>query len=185
MPELPEVETIVTDLRPRLVGRRIASFRVGKKNLRRPWNTRWTSALRGKKIETVVRRGKWIVLRLEKGLHLVFHLGMTGQLMVVQARQPLASHTHVVADLDETDEQLHFRDIRRFGSVTFFAGEAHVNRFFHDSGLGPEPFDLEPGYWRTFMRMRRCLRPSFIQDVWAARSGPRRLAGFDAPSSKS
>jgi formamidopyrimidine-DNA glycosylase len=84
---------------------------------------------------------------------------MTGQLTVVQAHHPMALHTHVVMDLDDADQQLRFRDIRRFGSVSFFADEANLNRFFHDSGLGPEPFDLEPHYWRGCLaRTRRCLK---------------------------
>jgi len=159
VPELPEVETIVRELRPRLLGRRITAVRIGKKNLRRPWKTRWSSDLIGRRIEAVGRRGKWILLRLEKELHLVFHLGMTGQLTGVPARLTRALHTHLTMDLDQEDIQLRFRDIRRFGSVTLFANEAIMQSFFRTSGLGPEPFDLEPRYWRDCLaRTSRCLK---------------------------
>ena len=65
------------------------------------------------------RRGKWIVLDLDAGRHLVFHLGMTGQLTVTDATVPLQNHTHLVFDLESSPPlQLRFRDVRRFGSAT-------------------------------------------------------------------
>jgi formamidopyrimidine-DNA glycosylase len=190
VPELPEVETIVRGLRPLLLGRRIIAVRIGKKNLRRPWKTRWRSDLIGKKIEVVGRRGKWILLRLEKGFHLVVHLGMTGQLTVVPAQQTRMLHTHMTMDLDQEDVQLRFRDVRRFGSVTLFASEANVQSFFDASGLGPEPFDLEPRYWRdSLARTNRCLKAVLLDQrilagvgniyadeaLFEARLHPRRL----------
>ncbi len=44
---------------------------------------------------------------------------------------------------------MRYRDIRRFGSATVFAGRQELDQFFQLSGLGPEPFDLDPNYWRT------------------------------------
>jgi formamidopyrimidine-DNA glycosylase len=159
VPELPEVETIVRELRPKLVGRRITAIWVGKKNLRRPWNRRWTPGLIGKKIQGVARRGKWILLQLDNQGYLVFHLGMTGQLTVVPAPQASAPHTHVVMDLDRRGMQLRFRDIRRFGCAAVLANQARMESFFHNSGLGPEPFDLEVGYWQSCLaRTNRCLK---------------------------
>jgi formamidopyrimidine-DNA glycosylase len=147
VPELPEVETVVRDLRPHLVGRRIAWVARGGKALRRPWSADWESALTGGRIREVRRRGKWIVAGLEGGLHLVFHLGMTGQLVVADAAEPRAEHTHLVFGLGRRRE-LRFRDVRRFGSATLLPSAAEVQRFFGDAGLGPEPFDLGRGYWR-------------------------------------
>src|SRR5579872_2339210 len=83
MPELPEVETVVRDLRPHLVGRRIAAVEVGTRPLRRPWAKEWGPALEGRRVVEVRRRGKWILIHLDPQQHLVIHLGMTGQLTVV------------------------------------------------------------------------------------------------------
>src|SRR5262245_26630428 len=101
MPELPEVETVVRELRPLVVGRVIASVRFGKKSLRRSWSPRWKSALLGQRMAAVTRYGKWIFVSLANGCTLVIHLGMTGQLTVVSAGSPLAAHTHVVLGLDD------------------------------------------------------------------------------------
>jgi formamidopyrimidine-DNA glycosylase len=147
VPELPEVETVVRDLRPLLVGRRIATVAYGGKMLRRPWLREWTTALVGQRVSEVRRRGKWIVLALAGGPRLVVHLGMTGQLVVMPARTARAEHTHLVFGLGGGRE-LRFRDIRRFGSATLFASEEELDGFFEQLRLGPEPFDLDRNYWR-------------------------------------
>ena len=108
MPELPEVETVVRDLRPCLVGHRLTSVAVGSLPLRRRWSAEWGPALVGRHVQDVTRRGKWIVVGLNGGLQLVIHLGMTGQLTVVPARQPLQPHTHLVIGLDRGGRQLRF-----------------------------------------------------------------------------
>lgn len=148
MPELPEVETVVRDLRGPLVGRRLLAVRAGRKALRRPWSASWKRAIVGRGVRSVERRGKWILLDLD-GAFLLVHLGMTGQFTAVSPQLPRLAHTHLVFQLDCGDSELRFRDIRRFGSVTFFPSRAELDRFFENSGLGPEPFDLDPGYWRA------------------------------------
>jgi formamidopyrimidine-DNA glycosylase len=149
VPELPEVETIVRDLRALLTGRRIAAVRrASEQRLRRPWDEGWAALLAGRRIDEVRRRGKWIVLALDSGAFLVVHLGMTGQLTVAAADDPVAPHTHLVFDLEEPGRQLRFRDVRRFGSASLFAGAAELEAFFAANGLGPEPFALDPRAWR-------------------------------------
>ena len=159
MPELPEVETIVRDLRPSLVGRRIAAVRVGDRPLRRRWSADWEPDLVGRRVGEVRRRGKWILLVLDRDYHLVIHLGMTGQLTVKSAREPLANHTHVILDLDRGRRQLRFRDVRRFGSATLIPGRKRVEQFFEEARLGPEPFDVDSGYFRSRLAgTYRCLK---------------------------
>lgn len=148
MPELPEVETVVRELRPALVGRRIVSVRVSKRALRRRWSKSWGRQLAGQRILEIRRRGKWIILHLADGGRLLLHLGMTGQLQVWNPEQRVQRHTHLIIGLDDRGRQLRFRDVRRFGSATLFANEEGLAEFFEQSGLGPEPFDVEPSYWR-------------------------------------
>lgn len=159
MPELPEVETVVRELRPRIAGRRIASVRVGRRRLRSPWKRSWGSQLAGRRIEALHRRGKWIVAALEGGARLVLHLGMTGQLRVVPADRPPAPHTHLVLRLGPGALELRFRDVRRFGSATLFPTAREADDFFLAASLGPEPFELNPNDWRRRLAStRRCLK---------------------------
>jgi formamidopyrimidine-DNA glycosylase len=64
MPELPEVETVVRDLRPLLTARTILSARQSKKKLRRPWKPQWSAEVIGARVMELRRRGKWILIDL-------------------------------------------------------------------------------------------------------------------------
>jgi formamidopyrimidine-DNA glycosylase len=146
VPELPEVETVVRDLRPRLVRRRLTSVVVSDRPLRGAWVPAWADRLCGRRVRAVRRRGKWILIVLDAGL-LVIHLGMTGQLTVGPADRPLADHTHLRIGLEDGKE-LRFRDVRRFGSVTLFDGPADLDAYLADR-LGPEPWDIDARNWRA------------------------------------
>src|SRR5437660_4248 len=106
VPELPEVETIARELRLRLIGQRLAGIRVSRRRLRSKWSASWVPMITGLGIETVRRRGKWIILDLDGHRHLLFHLGMTGQLCLERAEAPPARHTHWIAQLDRSGQQL-------------------------------------------------------------------------------
>lgn len=147
MPELPEVETVVRDLRPLLVGRKINAVRASKHKLRSPWKAAWNAQVTGQTVDRVERRGKWIVLDLRDGKRLVLHLGMTGQLTVVDAAQPRQDHVHLIFGLDG-EKELRFRDSRRFGSARVFPDQEALEEFFEANKLGPEPFGLDPTAWR-------------------------------------
>ena len=150
MPELPEVETVVRDLRPLLVGRRVVAVRAGAKKLRTPWRKAWGAALTGAAVEAVRRRGKWIVVDLSTGGRLVVHLGMTGQFTVAAGDADVTNHLHLRFDLDD-GRQLRFRDPRRFGSAELFPDEAAVLTHLAER-LGPEPGDLDPAAFRAALR---------------------------------
>ncbi|OWK43127.1 bifunctional DNA-formamidopyrimidine glycosylase/DNA-(apurinic or apyrimidinic site) lyase [Fimbriiglobus ruber] len=154
MPELPEVETVVRDLRPLLVGKRLRAVRTGKQSLRRPWQAAWTRPLTGATVAAVRRRGKWILIDLDgkaSSPRLLIHLGMTGQLTVAAASVPQPDHLHLWFDLDGGDQQLRFRDPRRFGSADVFPDETALEAFLAER-LGPEPFDLDAAAFRASLR---------------------------------
>ena len=171
MPELPEVETVVRDLRPCLVGRTIRKIETSRLALR--GGGRPTSPLKqivGHTIRSVTRRGKWIRIELI-GPRLLVHLGMTGQFTTTDATTPRQNHTHFVASLDDGRE-LRFRDVRRFGSITLFDDLAALDRFFVDIGLGPEPFDIAPESWRDRLKKTgRCLKACLLDQSLVAGIG--------------
>lgn len=171
MPELPEVETVVRDLRPKLVGRRILSVRAGKQALRRPWSSPWEAKLVNRRVRSVRRRGKWIVVDFEGRRSLVFHLGMTGRLTLAAPGEPMPPHTHLVFELGR-DAQMRFNDIRRFGSATLFDRPAALQGFFEQARLGPEPFEMDPDYWRQRLAATaRCLKAVLLDQTVVAGVG--------------
>jgi formamidopyrimidine-DNA glycosylase len=170
VPELPEVETVVRDLRPLLVGRTFAGIEVGRKALRRKWSRSWVATLLGQRVDGIHRRGKWILIDLGESWLLV-HLGMTGQFTVAAAGAPRETHTHIIFTLDDANE-LRFRDIRRFGSVTYYPARAKLDAFFARNGLGPEPFDLDGTYWRqSLQNTKRSLKAILLDQTIVAGIG--------------
>jgi formamidopyrimidine-DNA glycosylase len=148
VPELPEVETVVRELRPGLLGQELTGVRRSRLALRTKWQPAWNRLLAGRVVNAVERRGKWIVVRLDDDSRLVVHLGMTGQLRVVETAVAREPHTHLIVGLNGGNSELRFRDVRRFGSATVFRSGTELANFFLASELGPEPFTLSPPYWR-------------------------------------
>jgi formamidopyrimidine-DNA glycosylase len=158
MPELPEVETIVADLRPHLVGRTIVQCDLRFPSLvRHPEPEVFADSIVGLTIETLGRRGKYILAGLEGGDQLVIHLGMSGQLRLVDAQTPLLDHTHVILDLDN-GRQLRYRDPRRFGRL-LLGTEASLIAAGRMPRLGPEPIDEDFGADDLYVRLRRRRAP--------------------------
>src|SRR5262245_22941468 len=113
MPELPEVETVVRELRPLLGGRTILAVSVSRKPLRFKWLQQWRPLVIGRRIDAIGRRGKWLLFGLDDRSILLGHLGMTGQMRVVLREETRESHTHLVFTLDDGQEW-RYRDVRRF-----------------------------------------------------------------------
>ena len=87
MPELPEVETIVRELRPRLTGRHIVSAEILHPRITRFCRDDFASVAGGRRIEEVLRHGKFILLRMDRGW-ITIHLGMTGKILFDAPRRP-------------------------------------------------------------------------------------------------
>src|SRR2546427_3671739 len=154
MPELPEVETIVADLRPHLVGRSILRAELNFPTIvRHPEPEQFIDALVGMRIESVGRRGKYILLGLTDNLVLVVHLGMTGQLRLVDAVAPLEKHTHAVFFLDD-GRQLRYRDPRRFGRLLLGTEQALLTAKKMPR-LGPEPIAPDFASDELYRRLRK------------------------------
>lgn len=170
MPELPEVETVARDLRPLLIGRSLVSLRRSRKSLRQKWSRKCETTLLGSKIEAIHRRGKWLLLELDRGPFLMVHLGMTGQFTVVRPGTLKEDHTHFVFLLDDHSE-LRFRDIRRFGSITFFADRAGWEGYLADR-LGPEPWDVPAQAWQSDLaKSKRSLKAILLDQTIIAGVG--------------
>ena len=193
MPELPEVETIVADLRPHLVGRRIVSCDLRFPSIvRHPEPEAFIDAVAGMSIISARRRGKYILLDFGNDLMLVVHLGMTGQLRLVNPDTPIAKHTHAIFMLDD-GRHLRYRDPRRFGRL-LLGTEQSLVLSKKLPRLGPEPIDPEfaPEELYRRLRKRRSALKAFLLDQAAlagigniyadeslhrARLRPDRLAG--------
>ena len=109
MPELPEAETTVRALRPKVVGRELRSLRVFDPKLAKLSSFLALPA----KVEEILRRGKYIIFVLPKKLLLV-HLRMSGRLAWVE-EEDVPKHSRLILEFPEG--RVAFIDPRRLGTV--------------------------------------------------------------------
>jgi formamidopyrimidine-DNA glycosylase len=173
LPELPEVETVVRLIRPRLEGRTIVGVDVRwTRTLGGLAPAKFRRAVVGTRVVRVWRRAKYAVMDLERAGqpagHLVGHLRMTGRFHVEPAELKPGPYTRLVLDLDD-GRRFHFVDVRKFGRLTF-APDWRVPL----GRLGPEPLGPEftPATLRAGLRARRrLLKPLLLDQTFVAGLG--------------
>src|SRR6185369_2115564 len=99
MPELPEVETVRRQLEPVMRGARITHVLLRRKDLRRPFPLAFASRLEGRRIGSVDRRGKYLLLALDSGETLLMHLGMSGSFRISRDSNRKRSSAAAAGDL--------------------------------------------------------------------------------------
>jgi formamidopyrimidine-DNA glycosylase len=173
VPELPEVETIRRYLAPHVEGRTISHLDV--------LDPRWcdpappeelAQAVDGRRIETLSRRGKYLDWDLEDEVHVVMHLRMTGNILLVPAAEDDPARKHVRARITLDDgNRLLFVDPRRFGTGDVLLGDDARDDYF-DKRLGVEP--LSPDFTAEALKAQAAKRK---QPVKAFLLNQERVAG--------
>lgn len=180
VPELPEVQTIVSDLNKILVGRTIKTFHLLNQKTLGLSKVVFTRRVRGKKILAVKRRAKMIIIDLGEELILI-HLKMTGQLIVGAAGRWLAGGGHPIAN--EPKElpnkfsrawfgldhglSLFFNDVRKFGWIKLIKAK-NLSEATANFGLEPlsKEFTLE-----NFSKLLSRKKKSFIKQALLDQKG--------------
>jgi formamidopyrimidine-DNA glycosylase len=174
MPELPEVETIARFLRqgnadqPGILGRKVAAAQVlWARTVAEPDVSTFQERLTGKAIQSIGRRGKYLLLSLTQDT-LLIHLRMSGDLIVEPQNQALAPHHRATLEFED-GWRLAFNDARKFGRMWLVADPQIVL-----GNLGPEPFDrsLEgEGFYNRVSSFRRQLKPLLMDQHFLAGLG--------------
>jgi formamidopyrimidine-DNA glycosylase len=191
MPELPEVETTVRDLRPQLVGRTIRRASVTwHKTIAHPDAEGFVSEIAGCKVTNITRRGKYLIFCLERPpvkkprtareraagpvegagggaeKFLLVHLRMTGSFKFQSPDEARDAHMHVTLALDDGRE-LRFRDFRKFGRWWLVDAPDEVV-----GKLGPEPLDMSKQEFVARLRARRGrIKPLLLNQAFIAGVG--------------
>jgi formamidopyrimidine-DNA glycosylase len=168
MPELPEVETIRRQLAPLVEGARMLSMEILDPRWSRPLHPEeLTAAVVGRRVQSLGRRGKYLVWSLQGDVHLVQHLRMTGAVLCEPSPKP----THVRVRLKVGRRRLVIVDPRRFGTGELLLGSDALEAFFA-ARLGLEPMDeaFTPEHLRGLARGREAPIKAFLLDQ-------RRIAG--------
>jgi formamidopyrimidine-DNA glycosylase len=134
MPELPEVETIVRELRQQVVGKNIACVRIHWERSVQGPAAEFKRRLAGKTITAISRRGKFIGFQLHDNTFFTIHLRMTGRLV---RKLDAAGQKHVRVEFRFQDgSALYFVDVRKFGRLRLWPRKSQSC-----PDLGPEPLN--------------------------------------------
>ncbi|MCB9366184.1 MAG: bifunctional DNA-formamidopyrimidine glycosylase/DNA-(apurinic or apyrimidinic site) lyase [Calditrichaeota bacterium] len=168
MPELPEVETAVRELRPALVGKTLQGAWANVPRQLGDMTVRTLARrLRRNRVLAVTRRGKYIVVELERGL-LIVHLRMTGRLFVAATERSPHEHLRAGFLLDDGKETLYFKDVRTLGTIRFYPKMEDAAEL---SKLGWEPLEetISSKVLREVLSSRmQAIKPVLLdQSVWA------------------
>ncbi|WP_038055729.1 DNA-formamidopyrimidine glycosylase [Thermus amyloliquefaciens] len=161
MPELPEVETTRRRLEPLLLGQRLLEI-----HHQDPRRYRHTQKAQGQMVESLLRRGKFLLFPLSGGLEMVVHLGMTGGF-----RLQKTPHTRVAFRLEQGE--LFFHDPRRFGRI-WVVEKGDYREIPLLSRLGPEPLSEAfrfPEFWEGLRRSGKPLKGLLLDQRLAAGVG--------------
>ena len=162
MPELPEVETIVRELNSDLVGKKIWDVEITKGSEVYPDKATFISNLKGMRVNKVWRRGKYIIIDLDRKYKLIIHLRMTGRLMWHKEKGK-EKHIRVIFQFSDAT-QLIFSDIRKFGKV-WLVDEKYYESITGIGKLGHEPLEgLNVGFLKDKMINKKGNLKAFLLD---------------------
>ncbi len=138
MPELPEVETIKTAIEQSIGNTNIIKVLINNKNLREKIPDDFADKVIGARICGYNRRGKYIIIKLDNGYSIIWHLGMSGRVKISDEMPEAAKHDHVIFETGKGI--IVYNDARRFGLITYCKTEdLPHHRLFAKTGI--EPFD--------------------------------------------
>ncbi|MEE8060118.1 MAG: bifunctional DNA-formamidopyrimidine glycosylase/DNA-(apurinic or apyrimidinic site) lyase [Pseudomonadales bacterium] len=156
MPELPEVETTRRGITPHIHKHRVKKVIIRQSQLRWPIPDDLPKLMKGMLIESVERRGKYLLLRCGSGTQTIgtaiLHLGMSGSLRIIDAGEPAMVHDHVDI-VFENGCALRFTDPRRFGCLLWQGVKDEPHALL--ASLGPEPLSDQFDGELLFQRSRR------------------------------
>ena len=154
MPELPEVEVVKKSLENKLKNLTIKNVFINNNKLRYKINNRQFDKIKGKKITSIKRRSKYLLINLNGNLTILAHLGMTGKFFIVdknKKRQKTSfyysvknndsKHDHLTLSLSK-GLKLIYNDVRKFGFLKLLKSE-NIFMSRHLQFLGPEPLKKE------------------------------------------
>ncbi len=147
MPELPEVETIKEALKKAAEGTLIHSVTVKNRHFREIIPADFEKRIENTVIRRIYRKAKYIIIELDNGLSLIWHLGMSGRVKICD-RLPEAfdKHDHII--FQTSKGIIIYNDARRFGLMTFCESpNLDTHHLFCRTGLDPFDSSLTAQYF--------------------------------------
>ncbi len=161
MPELPEAQVVVDQLRRQILGARVVTWWLGRRDMVRQ-GLQKMEEIKGGRLTDVTRCGKSIVLQVEEAngqKFLVAELGMTGLIFFQQPHPGYHKHTHFIMTLEgEGERELRYWNARRFGRLSCFDEPDFLT--YSRTRFGPDSLTVSwPNFRELIKGRRRRIKP--------------------------
>lgn len=170
MPELPEVETIKSELEKTIIGNEIKKADVKLSKIVNLPVKNFEGIISGKKIKGIKRRAKLLIVKLSQEWNLIIHLKLTGRLIYNQKPE---KHTHLIFYFTD-NKNLLFNDLRQFGWIKLLKDD-EAEKFVSKENFGPEPlekdFTLETFKNLLAKKKKQKIKPLLIDQTFIAGLG--------------
>ena len=153
MPELPEVEVVKKSLLSKIIKLKVKRVKVKNVNLRYKIDKKSINLLKNKKILSIKRVSKYILINFSDDITLISHLGMTGRFYIEEKKKILRSsfyynnliklkkHDHIIFIFNNSLKVI-YNDIRKFGFL-LITKTSRLDNYIPFIKLGPDPLKKE------------------------------------------
>ena len=165
MPELPEVETTCSGIRPHVIEQMVTDVVIRQFSLRWPITENMPELMIGHRLNLVFRRGKYLLLEFSHGTALI-HLGMSGSMRILNADSGSGAEKHDHFDIKfGNGKVLRYNDPRRFGAFLWAGDEPLQHKLI--ANLGVEPLDdaFDANYLYKASRNRKIAVKQFVMNA--------------------
>ncbi len=178
MPELPEVEVVKRSLESKIQNLIIKKVKINDSKLRYKVNKYKISKLAGKRIQKIERRSKFLIIKFDRNLFMLIHLGMTGKFFFINKKNrkfktsfyyDLKDHKNQKHDrlvfFFQKNQKLIYNDVRKFGFIKIF-NEKSYDKILHLKNLGPEPLEknFNSDYFKNYILGRKRTIKDILMD---------------------
>jgi len=165
MPELPEVQTVINGIKPKIFGKEIIDFKKYTPKLRYPISASIRNKIIGKFVKSIYRRAKYIIIDLEDNQSIVIHLGMSGRIALLEAVGiKLSKHTHFIIKFSNEIDLIYI-DPRRFGLIKVLPSNSlFKSNIFNHLGVEPLSKEFSGGYLKKICENKKSSIKSTIMN---------------------
>ena len=147
MPELPEVQTVIEGIKPKILNKKILDFKKYVSKLRYPISQSIKNKIKGRFVKAIYRRAKYIIIDLDNNQSIIVHLGMSGRIIILgSGNNKLSKHTHFIIKFSNKVELIYI-DPRRFGLIKVLPSNSlFKSKIFNHLGIEPLGKDFSGRY---------------------------------------
>lgn len=160
MPELPEVETIVRELRPHVVNHKINKVEILRADcVGYPSRQAFVKGVEKKRIKSLTRRGKYLIFNLNDGSSLIIHLRLSGQLLVFNANKKDLPKFERIKFYLSGNKVLSFVEPRVLGRAYWLKDDKIPDILKGLKNLGFEPIDKKFNFQYLYSKIKNRTAP--------------------------